>query len=147
LFNFFRHYRSPPFHTVIRIHLISLSYHILVILPSDFSSMEQMLMLIICFLQRVLTTVRRRPGWRVKKVGKNNYHLTVRFIFHCITIKLSYTTNENTRHSYHLYAQKKFKKFASTWIFQRHVLDPQVRILGEDGLLIVVSWESTYPLS
>jgi len=30
LFNFFRHYKSPPFHTVIRIHLISLSYHILV---------------------------------------------------------------------------------------------------------------------
>jgi len=37
-------YKSP-FHTVIRIHLISLSYHILVILPSHFSSMEQMLML------------------------------------------------------------------------------------------------------
>jgi len=30
LFNFFRHYISPPFHSVIRIHLISLSYHILV---------------------------------------------------------------------------------------------------------------------
>jgi len=45
LFSFFRHYKSPPFHTVIRIHLISLSYHILVILPSHFSSMEQMLML------------------------------------------------------------------------------------------------------
>jgi len=26
LFNFFRHYKSPPFHIVIRIHLISLSY-------------------------------------------------------------------------------------------------------------------------
>jgi len=45
LFNFFRHYKSPQFHSVIRIHLISLSYHILVILPSHFSSMEQMLML------------------------------------------------------------------------------------------------------
>jgi len=44
LFNFFSHYKSP-FHTVIRIHLISLSYHILVILPSYCSSMEQMLML------------------------------------------------------------------------------------------------------
>jgi len=41
----FRHYKSLPFHTVIRIHLILLSYHILVILPSQFSSMEQMLML------------------------------------------------------------------------------------------------------
>jgi len=29
--------KSPPFHTVIRIHLISLSYHILVILSSYFS--------------------------------------------------------------------------------------------------------------
>jgi len=46
LFNFFRHYKSHPFHTVIRIHLILLSYHILVILPSHFSSMEQMLMLL-----------------------------------------------------------------------------------------------------
>jgi len=45
--NFFRHYKSPPFHTVIRIHLISLSYHILVILPSHFSSVEQMLMLML----------------------------------------------------------------------------------------------------
>jgi len=45
VFNFFRPYKSPPFHTVIRIHLISLSYHILVILPSHFSSMKQMLML------------------------------------------------------------------------------------------------------
>jgi len=52
LFNFFRHYKSPPFHSVIRIHLISLSYHILVILPSHFSSMEQMLMLL---LSRFLT--------------------------------------------------------------------------------------------
>jgi len=42
----FRHYKSP-FHTVIRIHLISLSYHILVILPSHFSSMEQMLILML----------------------------------------------------------------------------------------------------
>jgi len=47
LFNFFRHYKSPPFHSVIRIHRISLSYHILVILPSHFSSMEQMLMLML----------------------------------------------------------------------------------------------------
>jgi len=46
MFNFFRHYKSPPFHSVIRIHLISFSYHILVILPSYFSSMEQMLMLL-----------------------------------------------------------------------------------------------------
>jgi len=46
LFNIFRHYKSPPFHTVIRIHLISLSYHILV-LPSHFISMEQMLMLML----------------------------------------------------------------------------------------------------
>jgi len=40
LFNFLRHHKSSPFHTVIRIHLvfISLSYHILVILPSHFSS-------------------------------------------------------------------------------------------------------------
>jgi len=45
LFNFFRHYKSPLFHIVIRIHLISLSYHILVILPSYFCSMEQILML------------------------------------------------------------------------------------------------------
>jgi len=30
LFNFFRNFKSPLFHTVIRIHLISLSYHILV---------------------------------------------------------------------------------------------------------------------
>jgi len=45
LFNFLRHFKSPPFHSVIRIRLISLSYHILVILPSHFCSMEQMLML------------------------------------------------------------------------------------------------------
>jgi len=32
---------------VIRIHLISLSYHILVIVPSHFNSMEQMLMLML----------------------------------------------------------------------------------------------------
>jgi len=30
LLNLFRHYKSPPFHTVIRIHLISLFSHILV---------------------------------------------------------------------------------------------------------------------
>jgi len=47
LFNFFRHYKSPPTHSVIRIHLILLSYHILDILPSHFSSMEQMLMLML----------------------------------------------------------------------------------------------------
>jgi len=47
LFTFFRHCKSPPFHTVVRIHLFSLSYHILVILPSHFSSMEQMLMLLL----------------------------------------------------------------------------------------------------
>jgi len=41
---------SPPFHSVIRIHLISLSYHILVILPSHFSSMEQMFMLMLLYL-------------------------------------------------------------------------------------------------
>jgi len=50
LFNFFRHYKSPPFHTVIRIHLISLSCPILVILPFHFSSMEQMLMLMLMLL-------------------------------------------------------------------------------------------------
>jgi len=43
--NFFWYCKSPPFHIVIRIHIISLSYHILVILPSHFSSVEQMLML------------------------------------------------------------------------------------------------------
>jgi len=36
-------------HTVIRIHLISLSIHILVILPSHFRSMEQMLMLMFSY--------------------------------------------------------------------------------------------------
>jgi len=67
LFNFFRHNKSPPFHTVIRIHLISLSYHILVILTSHFSSMEQMLMLmsvlitnlrciVICVIRQVEAT-------------------------------------------------------------------------------------------
>jgi len=40
------HYRSLPFHTVIRIHLISLSSRILV-LPSHFISLEQMLMLML----------------------------------------------------------------------------------------------------
>jgi len=44
----FLYYKSPPFHSVIRIHLISLTYHILVILPSYFSSMWQMLMLHNC---------------------------------------------------------------------------------------------------
>jgi len=43
LFNFFRHYKSPPFHFLIRIYLISLSYHISVVLPSHFSFMEHML--------------------------------------------------------------------------------------------------------
>jgi len=32
----FRHYKSPPFHTVIRIHLISLSFHILVVVVISF---------------------------------------------------------------------------------------------------------------
>jgi len=41
MLNSFRHYKPPPFHTVIRIHLISLSYRIIAILPSHFSSMEQ----------------------------------------------------------------------------------------------------------
>jgi len=41
----FWHNNCPPFHTIIRIHLITLSYHILVILPSHFSSTERMLML------------------------------------------------------------------------------------------------------
>jgi len=40
----FRH-KSSQFHTVIRIHFISLSYHILVVLPSYFISMEHMLIL------------------------------------------------------------------------------------------------------
>jgi len=41
----YRHYKSTPFHTVN--HLISLSYHILVMLPSHICSMEQMLMLML----------------------------------------------------------------------------------------------------
>jgi len=49
LFNFFRHYKSPPFHFLIRIHHISLSYHISAVLPSHFSFMEQMLMLMLSF--------------------------------------------------------------------------------------------------
>jgi len=49
------HYKSPPFHSVFHIHLISLSYHILVILPSHFSSMEQMLMLM---LKQTLASLR-----------------------------------------------------------------------------------------
>jgi len=36
LFNFFRHYKLPPFHTVIRIHLISHSYRILVYFAISF---------------------------------------------------------------------------------------------------------------
>jgi len=50
LFNFCKQYKSPPFHTIIRIHLISLSYHILVSFPSHVSSMEQMLMLILMLM-------------------------------------------------------------------------------------------------
>jgi len=38
---------NQSIHTVIRIHLISFSYHNLVILPSHFCSMEQMLMLML----------------------------------------------------------------------------------------------------
>jgi len=34
VFNYYRHHKSPLFHTVIRIHLISLSCHILVFWPS-----------------------------------------------------------------------------------------------------------------
>jgi len=49
LFNFFRHYKSPPFHFLIRIHLISLSYHISVVLTSHFSFMEHMLMFTLMF--------------------------------------------------------------------------------------------------
>jgi len=45
-FSQIRHYNSR-FHTVICIHLISLSYQILVILPSHFSSIEQMLIRLI----------------------------------------------------------------------------------------------------
>jgi len=40
----FRHYESPPFHTVIRIHLISLSRNILIFVPSHLIYIEQMLM-------------------------------------------------------------------------------------------------------
>jgi len=54
-----RYYKSPPFHTVIRIHLISLSYHILVFLPSHFSSMEQMLMIML--IDPVTVTIARSP--------------------------------------------------------------------------------------
>jgi len=46
-FNFLGIINLLRFHTVIRIYLISLSYHILVILPSHFSSMEQMSMLML----------------------------------------------------------------------------------------------------
>jgi len=49
--NLFNVLKFTPFHSVIHIHLISLSYHILVILPSHFSSMEQMLMLVVMLIQ------------------------------------------------------------------------------------------------
>jgi len=58
-FNLFGHYKSPPFHSVICIHLISLSYHIVVILPTHFSSIDQMLMLMLYRgLIIVFTTIR-----------------------------------------------------------------------------------------
>jgi len=53
LFHFFSHYKSSPFHTIIRIHLILLSYRILVILPSQFSSMGQMLMLMFMTIKHI----------------------------------------------------------------------------------------------
>jgi len=61
LFQFFRHYKSP-FYSVIRIHLISLSYHILVILPPHFSSMEQMLMLMLEDQEWILEEFHREFG-------------------------------------------------------------------------------------
>jgi len=73
LFNFFRHYKSPPFHTVIRIHLISLLYHILVILPSRFSSMEHILMLIVA--KTALNTCMARSSCFIQLwiiIGDNN---------------------------------------------------------------------------
>jgi len=60
----FRHYKSAPFHTVIRIHLISLSYHILVILPSHFSSMEQMLVLTFMFYSQLSSEMSDRDTGR-----------------------------------------------------------------------------------
>jgi len=49
-------YKSPPFHTyVLRIHLISLSYHILVICH-NLSSMEQMLILMLILLYIILVS-------------------------------------------------------------------------------------------
>jgi len=60
LFNFFRPYKSPPFHTVIRIHLISLSYYILVNLSSHFSSMEQMFMLMLVFFSWMFCNISSR---------------------------------------------------------------------------------------
>jgi len=61
LFNFFRHYKSDPMRTVIRIHLISLSSHLLAV-PSHFISMEHMLMsslviITIIIIKYILTTL------------------------------------------------------------------------------------------
>jgi len=80
--NFFRHYKSPLFHTVIRILLISLSFHILVILPSYFSSMEQMLICELMFVLNYLiwTNVNVNVNlWIVKCCPDVSHHLAHTF--------------------------------------------------------------------
>jgi len=47
LFNFLRHYKSPPFHIVTRIHLVIISYFSF--LAISFSFMEQMFILMLMF--------------------------------------------------------------------------------------------------
>jgi len=57
--------KSPPFHTVICIHLISLSYHILVMLLSHFSSTEHMLMLMLIITSPLLPFTSNRGSKQV----------------------------------------------------------------------------------
>jgi len=86
LFNFFRHYKSPPFHFLIRIHLISLSYHISVVLPSHFSFMEQMLMLIRCEFNRKS----KCRTWNRKRL---NLTLQMEHMWNFNGIRISFASN------------------------------------------------------
>jgi len=76
LFNFFRHYECPPFHSVIRIHLISLSYHISVVLQSHFSFMEQMLMLCYCLyvVCKLINKINKSPMQTRVLIGWYSMH-------------------------------------------------------------------------
>jgi len=121
LFNFFRHL-SPLFHTVIRMHLISLSYHILVFLPSHLSSMEQMLMLMLLMCRLVDVFARLHPI--VSSFG--HHHSSLSAIVHCRSKALTCGTVFPTRS---LHGNLDFLSGVNLrrFCFAHHILTPAAR--------------------